>query len=933
MKSLLDDPLLAKVPDVFGYRTLGPVALFAEIGRGGMGAVYRGRHLNLDIDVAVKCLLDTTGDADLIARFRREAMLVARIRSPHLVQVMDVRNEYGLHYIVMEFVAGETVEGRIRRRGALPPNEAVAIALAAAKGLAAAHQKGVIHRDVKPGNVLLSTDGEVKLLDLGIAKGKSETVEVEATLTTTVMGTPLYMPPEQFESAANVTPAADVYSLGATLAFMLLGQHAIKGRTLPEITREVTVRGFPDLQPRAPHLPPDVVALVKRATAMDPAARHADAKALAADLQCVLTALGGAPALADADAMRPPSDAVPAPTPSVLAEIRRSVTTRSQPNLEAEDEAEDEDDDEPDAGPTVRKLRSDAAPEVAPTPERAPPKELAAAGATVSMPGPGRASPSDTDAAAIAGPRRRSSVGVYAALLLLGGGAAAVAWHYSRPEAPRQTPVTDVDKVTPTGPGDNGANGEGGTRSEAPTRGEAANPSPTPEPKTPPAVGDTGKNPTDGRGTDGNQPAANTQPAGPPSVPSTATTTDAPGAKPDPGGTKLDPVKTPDATGSATLESATKSTPPATNSESPATNRTEVPPNGEGVAGTAKQPEAKPETVAPRTDEPAPKVEPPATTQPAPTQPTAAKPEPPVPVPTAAEVLATAIAGARLQAKAADWNGMVTALDQALAAVQDESMRSSWRGVADELLARLRATLPENLATAASERAARVAAWNDALPRFARGGCGMAALLLVEGSISYDLARDTIVCSEPQTVLAWARTAAADKVARGAFYAGELLRLDVARLTKVDGKDPWDLVHDCYRQGMELGDGDCAARIAGIYFAKRAKNEPPLWRPQGIDNLDAWAARLARQARTAGVARGHFMLSQFLLLAVQNKEFSKSSGLSETRETTYPLELEQAARLGYAPALAELRRKESDEKLRWATDALQRLRREGVIDR
>ena len=213
---LLADRLLENVPVHDGFKVLEPCVLYARLGQGGMGAVYRGRHLNLDLDVAVKCLKPRMAEEDssFVVRFQREARLAAAINHENLIQVFDVAHRHGVHYLIMEFVRGETARQRVQRKGALAESEATRIVLGAARGLAAAHARGVVHRDIKPDNIMVSAEGRVKVADLGIAKvaGNAETPSL--TGTGLVMGTPQYMSPEQARDTSKVGPASDVWSLG-----------------------------------------------------------------------------------------------------------------------------------------------------------------------------------------------------------------------------------------------------------------------------------------------------------------------------------------------------------------------------------------------------------------------------------------------------------------------------------------------------------------------------------------------------------------------------------------------------------------------------------------------------------------------------------------------------------------------------------------------
>lgn len=279
---LLDDPLLRDVPTRHGFKVLDPCVLYDRIGEGGMGAVYRGEHLNLGIDTAVKVMKVGIAGADdqFVARFQREAMVAASINHAGLIRVFDVKAAFGLHYIVMELVRGETLRQRVRRKGPLSPAEACAIARAAAEGLGAAHAASVIHRDIKPDNVLVSAAGEVKVLDLGLAKG-TEASDTLLTQTRRLMGTPQYMAPEQFDGAEHSSPRSDVHALGSTLAFMLLGRDPHPGSSVTQIMKSICLGDFPDVGAERGDVPEVLLEVLRAATARDAAVRPANAGELA----------------------------------------------------------------------------------------------------------------------------------------------------------------------------------------------------------------------------------------------------------------------------------------------------------------------------------------------------------------------------------------------------------------------------------------------------------------------------------------------------------------------------------------------------------------------------------------------------------------------------------------------------------------------------
>ena len=292
MTDLDNDGNLARATEVEGYKVLPPCVIYGKIGQGGMGAVYRGRHLNLDIDVAVKCLKPELvgGDDQFVVRFRREARAAAQINHQNVIRVFDVAEDQGLHYLIMELVQGETARERVARKHTLGVGEALEIVYGAALGLSEAHRKGFVHRDIKPDNIMISSSGQVKVADLGLAKPQVR--DDHASLlsgTNVVMGTPQYMPPEQWESTSQVTSAADVWALGATLYYLLVGGEAIQKDSLPKIMQRILLQPFPDPRKLRPDVPADVAELCAKATATAVADRYADAQELADAIERLAT--------------------------------------------------------------------------------------------------------------------------------------------------------------------------------------------------------------------------------------------------------------------------------------------------------------------------------------------------------------------------------------------------------------------------------------------------------------------------------------------------------------------------------------------------------------------------------------------------------------------------------------------------------------------
>jgi formylglycine-generating enzyme required for sulfatase activity/tetratricopeptide (TPR) repeat protein len=324
---LLHDPLLRTAPTIEGFKVLDPAVLYAKVGQGGMGAVYRGRHCKLDLDVAVKCLKPSLAadSPEFIARFEREARLCASLAHQNVVRVMDVRQQDGLHWLVMEFVRGETVRERVQRKGPLAEAEALAILHGACAGLAEAHGRGIVHRDIKPDNLMVSLEGRVKVADLGLAKG-NVAGDQSLSLASGVMGTPQYMAPEQWDSP-DIGSSADVWALGAVLYFVLTGEHGIDGATFAVMARRVQEHDFPSLATKCPALRPAVLQLFARCIARRPADRFASAKELLAALTPLVTI--GEEQLADAGAERKPSrlGTVTPPPRQTLLRIRAKLET------------------------------------------------------------------------------------------------------------------------------------------------------------------------------------------------------------------------------------------------------------------------------------------------------------------------------------------------------------------------------------------------------------------------------------------------------------------------------------------------------------------------------------------------------------------------------------------------------------------------------
>jgi serine/threonine-protein kinase len=249
------------------------LVLEGEIGRGGMGRVFRARHVRLDREVAVKVLPpELAADPTFEARFEREARALARLGHPHIVGVHDFgATEAGASYIVMELVPG----GTLARRLPLPPAEAARVAVEVLDGLAYAHDKGLVHRDIKPENVLFDADGHAKIADFGIARLVEPDAAAPLTRASLVLGTPAYMAPEARAGAAP-DPRMDIFAVGVLIQQMITG-------AVPDGSSASYAR-----------LPPALAPLVRRATATDPRDRWPSAAAFREALGAVVESLEGA---------------------------------------------------------------------------------------------------------------------------------------------------------------------------------------------------------------------------------------------------------------------------------------------------------------------------------------------------------------------------------------------------------------------------------------------------------------------------------------------------------------------------------------------------------------------------------------------------------------------------------------------------------------
>jgi serine/threonine protein kinase len=288
---LTPDPLIGRILD-------SKYELIERLGEGGMGTVYRARRLHIGDEVAVKVLNQNfVLESDAIERFRREARSAATIRHTNVVTIHDfseARADGTPAYIVMEFVRGESLQSLLKREGRLAPERAVSLMQDVCAGVGVAHRQGVVHRDLKPGNIIVvpaDIEGEretVKVVDFGVAKLRDATVELRLTQTGTAVGTPYYMSPEQLRGEP-LDARADVYSLGAVLYEMLTGAPPFDAASLTGLIWK-HLNDPPRALPPQLGVPSALEAVCRRALSKRPEERQADASILRRELQPALAA-------------------------------------------------------------------------------------------------------------------------------------------------------------------------------------------------------------------------------------------------------------------------------------------------------------------------------------------------------------------------------------------------------------------------------------------------------------------------------------------------------------------------------------------------------------------------------------------------------------------------------------------------------------------
>lgn len=306
--------------------TIGRYRVTGELGRGAMGVVYRGVDPALDRPVAIKVIATriggtTVSSQELEARFLREARVAARISHPGVVTVYDAGREGDSLYLVMELIEGESLAERLSRGGYPSLSEALALVARVAEALGVAHSLGIIHRDIKPGNIMLTKDGGVKVADFGVAKAVGE--ETNLTRTGIVVGSPAYMAPEQVRGQ-ELDGRADLFSLGVVLYELLLRRKPFPSETVTTLIYQI-LHEDPLAAPEPSRLlPEEVRAFLRRCLAKNPAERIPDGQTMAAEARALITRLGGSVPVAVAGTTAVPP---PPPPPAAATSVPATVTS------------------------------------------------------------------------------------------------------------------------------------------------------------------------------------------------------------------------------------------------------------------------------------------------------------------------------------------------------------------------------------------------------------------------------------------------------------------------------------------------------------------------------------------------------------------------------------------------------------------------------
>ncbi len=310
-------------------KKIGKFKVVREIGKGGMGVVYKALDPEAQNEVAIKVLPAAKVDKAMVERFSREAHAMSRLKHPNLVAVYDVGMSEGQHFYTMEFIEGDSLKTIVKNKGKLPFSDCLRISAQIADALACIHAEGMIHRDIKPANIMVTADGEVKLMDFGLVQIADVT---RVTVEGASVGTAEYMSPEQI-SEDEIDSRSDIYSLGATMYEMVTGRPPFEGDNLQSILMKHKYEKPPALRSLRPDAPPALEQIVHKALAKDVSQRYQKILDLVKDLN----AIGGfsLPRRQEKDAGRETKQAEPAPAtrPEPSPSSRLSTAALKRPGF------------------------------------------------------------------------------------------------------------------------------------------------------------------------------------------------------------------------------------------------------------------------------------------------------------------------------------------------------------------------------------------------------------------------------------------------------------------------------------------------------------------------------------------------------------------------------------------------------------------------
>jgi serine/threonine-protein kinase len=283
MLSIPLTPVAPKKPAVQKTSVLGDFRLVARLGAGAMGTVYRARQISTPRDVAIKVLSrELASQPDFVQRFLREARLMARLNHPHILRCYAVGESHGFHYLALEYAGGGSVHTWLEQMGRFDIADALGIMLGCAQGLQYAHGRKLVHRDIKPDNLLFTTEGIIKVADLGLARSTHE--DVTLTRTGMVLGSPMYAAPEQCRDARHADARSDLYSLGGVLYHMLAGRPPFTAKNAVELLGAKERGAFTPLRRHRPEVPETIERMITRLLARLPEQRYTDCTELIDDL-------------------------------------------------------------------------------------------------------------------------------------------------------------------------------------------------------------------------------------------------------------------------------------------------------------------------------------------------------------------------------------------------------------------------------------------------------------------------------------------------------------------------------------------------------------------------------------------------------------------------------------------------------------------------